>query len=447
MSSPNMIKMDKVQEYMDAYANCGFFNGSVLVAHKGNVLISKGYGLANMECNSPNTPQTKFRIASLTKGFTSMAIMQLEEKGLLQVDQSLNQFIPDYPMGEQITIHHLLTHSSGITNHTNLPHFNDKIRPLIWSIENLINEFKHYELEFKPGERNAYCNSGYILLTFIIEQVSGQTYSEYLQEHIFNPLGMNDTGVDINRKLVPNRAIGYDLDKEFIHTVNNNMSTMLGAGALYSTVEDLYKWDQALYTNKLVSKQTLKRMFTTYFSRESCGWDVGYGWELTPLEVNCLFKNRISHRGDVEGFVSWFSRFIDDELTVIVLSNTMIAPAGVINDNLAKIVFGCDIPSPMIPNFIDVNDMQGFVGEYVKEDSITEKLSVTLEDNKLYFSPQQYKYEIHPILKQDHSIDFVADYIDERFSFLMNDQNKIDQVIYTDATGISTSFKKVGTIC
>lgn len=344
MHTQNNMLIIKVQEYMDAYANCGYFNGSVLVAYKGNVLLSKGYGLANMECNSPNIPQTKFRIASLTKGFTAMAIMQLEEKGHLQVGDSLSKFIPDYPRGDQIIIHHLLTHSSGIISHTNLPHFDEIIRPQIWSTENLVNEFKQYPLEFDPGERHAYSNSGYVLLTFIIEQVSGQTYSEYLQDNICTPLGMNHTAADLGNRIVLNRADGYLFEKEFVHTVYNNMSTMSGAGALYSTVEDLYLWDRALYTDILVSKQTLERIFTPYFPRYG-----GYGWDVMKSEINGSFKNKIAHFGDVEGFVSYFARYIDDDLTVIVLSNTMIAPVEEIHLMLAQIVFGCDMPLPIMP--------------------------------------------------------------------------------------------------
>jgi CubicO group peptidase (beta-lactamase class C family) len=431
MSLQNIMLVNKVQKYMDAYAKCGFFNGSVLVAYKGRILLSKGYGLANMECNSPNIPQTKFRIASLTKGFTAMAVMQLEEKGLLRVEDSLSKYIPDYPLGEQITIHHLLTHSSGIMNLTNLPHFDDKIRPLIWTTENLLNEFKHYPLDFKPGERHAYSNSGYVLLTFIIEQISGQTYSGYLQDHIFRPLEMNNTGVDLGRKIVLNRADGYLLEKEFIHTVYNNMSTMSGAGALYSTVEDLYLWDRALYTDILVSKQTLIRIFTPYFARYG-----GYGWDVTHSEINGLLKNKRAHFGDVEGFVSYFSRYVDDDLTVIVLSNTMITPVEEINNTLAKIVFGCDISLPMIPNFIEASDMLEFVGEYIVKDNVNECLKFTLEDNKLYFSPNGYhKYAVHPILKQNNLTEFSADFIAERMTFQTNAQGIVDQVTYTDTKG------------
>jgi CubicO group peptidase (beta-lactamase class C family) len=436
MSTQQMMSINKVQEYMDAYAKRGFFNGSVLVAYKGSILLNKGYGLANIECNTPNSPQTKFRIASLTKGFTSMAVMQLEEKGLLQVSDFLSKYIPDYPLGEQITIHHLLTHSSGIRNYTSLPHFDDRIRPQILSTENLIKEFKHYPLEFNPGERNAYSNSGYVLLTFIIEQISGQTYSEYLRDYIFKPLGMNDTGVDLGRKIVLNRADGYNLDKEFIHTVYNNMSTMSGAGAVYSTVEDLYMWDRALYTDTLVSKQTLQRIFTPYFAFYG-----GYGWDVSQFEIHNKSKKRIAHFGDVEGFVSYFTRYVEDDLTVIVLSNTMIAPVEAINNTLTKIVFGYDISAPVIPTFNDDPNKHDYVGEYTRKDNDNEKISLTFEGNMLYFSSNgSDRYAINSAHSQNNSIDYVAEFMDERFTFLRNNLNKVDQVIYTNANGNSNLY-------
>ena|SRR5690554_3567617 len=231
--------MPAIQQYMDAYAECGYFYGSVLVAQKGKILLSKGYGLANRECNAPNTPQTKFRIASLTKSFTATAIMQLEEAGLLSVEDPLGKFIPDFPRGEQITIHHLLTHSSGVTNHTELPHYDERIRPFLWTTENLINEFKHYELESTPGVHHSYCNAGYVLLTFIIEHISGQSYADYLRDHIFNPLGMKDTGIDFSRKLTTNRAAGYHMNKEFIQPDYANMSAMSGAANISLRPRDI----------------------------------------------------------------------------------------------------------------------------------------------------------------------------------------------------------------
>ncbi|QGQ98897.1 class A beta-lactamase-related serine hydrolase [Paenibacillus psychroresistens] len=422
---------NKVEEYMDAYAACGYFNGSVLVAYKGSILLSKGYGLANIECHTPNSPQTKFRIASLTKAFTSMAIMQLEEKGFLQVSDPLSKYIPDYPLGEQITLHHLLTHSSGITNYTSFPHFDHKIRPFIWTLENLIDEFKHYPLEFNPGESQAYCNSGYILLSFIIEQISGQTYSDYLRDYIFRPLGMKDSGVDLGRKIVLNRADGYNLDKEFIHTVVNNMSSMVGAGGVYTTVEDLYLWDRALYTDALVNKETLQRIFTPYFA--SYG---GYGWDVSHFDIHDQPKKRMAHYGDVEGFVSYFTRYVEDDLTVIVLSNTMIAPVQEINNTLAKIVFGYEISAPIIPAFIEDPNKHEYAREYAREGAESEKINLTFEEDNLYLSSNGTdRYPVNPVHRHDHAIDYIAEYMNERLTFLLNDCNKVTQVIYTNANG------------
>jgi CubicO group peptidase (beta-lactamase class C family) len=405
----------------------------VLVAHKGHILLKKGYGLANRECGDvPNRPQTKFRIASLTKGFTAMAIMQLEEKGLLQVEQPLSTFIADYPRGNEITIHHLLTHSSGVTNHTELAHYDERIRPYLWSTENLINEFKHYELESNPGERNSYCNAGYVLLTYIIEQVSGQSYENYLQQHILQPLGMNNTNVDFNRKLTTNRAAGYHMEKEFIQPEYANMSAMSGAAALYSTAEDLYLWDRALYTEVLVNKHTLDRMFTAYFP--SYG---GYGWDVTRIDRNGVSTRRIAHLGQVEGFFSFIARYVDEDLTVIVLSNTDMAAVEAINDNLARVALGEKVNVPYSPAAISIDrEIGSFVGVYIHLEKADEKMVITASNGALYVSPYGFQtYPVFPVRVDGASIFFNAEHIDEQFEFMHNEANAVEKVIYRSANG------------
>ena len=326
----------KVDEYIDAYLKMGNFSGSILIAREGKILLSKGYGMANFEHDVPNTAQTKFRLGSITKQFTAMAIMQLQEKGLLNVDDPIKKYIPDYPNGERITIHHLLTHTSGIPNLTSFPDYR-RTMMIPSPVEKTIERFKDKPLEFTPGEKLKYSNSGYILLGYIIEKVSGKSYEAYLKENIFQPLNMVNTGYDHHSTLLKHRAAGYALtDKGLINAPYNDMSIPHGAGALYSTVEDLYLWDRALYTEKLVKKGSLNKMFTPFKE------NYGYGWVITSL----FNHKRIGHGGRIVGFSTSISRYIDDDVFIVVLSNIANAPIEKISEDLAAIVFGeeCELP-------------------------------------------------------------------------------------------------------
>ncbi|MFH7028713.1 MAG: serine hydrolase domain-containing protein [Heteroscytonema crispum UTEX LB 1556] len=284
----------KIDNYLNAHVKINKFIGSVFIAQKGKILADKGYGMANYELDIPNTPQTIFRLGSITKQFTAMAIVQLQEKGLLNVNDPIIKYIPDYPpeTGKQITIHHLLTHTSGIPNFTGFPDYLETMM-LPSPVEKTIARFKDKPLEFQPGEKFNYSNSGYILLGYIVEKVSGKTYETYLHENIFQPIGMKNTGYDHHSTILKNRASGYSLGNDgLINTAYIDMSMPYAAGALYSTVEDLYLWDRALYTEKLVSKTSLNKMFTPFKE------DYGYGWFITKA----FNHNLVTHNGRINGF-------------------------------------------------------------------------------------------------------------------------------------------------
>jgi CubicO group peptidase (beta-lactamase class C family) len=236
------------------------FSGSMLIAEKGQVLLSRGYGLANREQKIPNTPQTKLLLGSVTKQFTAVAILILQSQGRLNVQDPICRYIDDCPAAwEDITIHHLLTHSSGmIVMPADSSYPETPITPL-----ELIERFKDAPLDFQPGERFSYSNCGYWVLGYIIEQVSGQSYKGFIQQEIFEPLGMNDSGYDQD---ATGLAVGY-VDQFTATPVEVIESSFLySAGALYSTVEDLYRWDQALYTEQLVPRELLEQMFAPQIS-------------------------------------------------------------------------------------------------------------------------------------------------------------------------------------
>ncbi len=239
----------KADEAVQAYVKKGEFSGAVLVAKDGAPLVSKGYGLANRELDVPNTPRTKFRLGSITKMFTAMAILHLEEQGKLAVTDPVCKHVPDCPPAwAKITIHHLLTHTSGIPNFTSLPDY-PKTMAAPSAVNQTVARFRDRPLDFDPGEKFRYSNSGYVLLGQVIEKVAIESYGAVLKRTIFEPLGMKDTGYDSGAEIIPRRASGYSRQAErFRNAMYIDMSIPHAAGGLYSTVEDLLIWDQALDT-------------------------------------------------------------------------------------------------------------------------------------------------------------------------------------------------------
>ena len=305
------------------------FSGAVLVAKDGVPVLRQGFGLANREWNIANTPDTKFRVGSITKQFTATAIMQLAQAGKLSVDDPVSKYYADAPAAwSKITIRHLLTHTSGIPSYTGIPKFFDADARLDRKPEEIIKLTADKPLEFEPGAKFAYDNSGYIILGYIVEKVSGETYPDYIQHHIFDPLGMTSSGYDVSETITAKRASGYDWKKTgFINTPYLSMTEPFAAGSLYSTVDDMLKWDQALYAAKPLPGKSLETMFTDY------GHGYGFGWFIDKQ----YGRRHIYHSGGINGFVSRFDRYPNDKLTVVVFSNESNAPVGRIADNLAAI--------------------------------------------------------------------------------------------------------------
>lgn len=324
----------KIDEYLTGLAASDQFSGSVLVAVDGKVLISLGYNMANREHQIPNTPKTKYRLGSLTKQFTSMAVMILQEKGKLRVHDFIVRYIPDCPPSwHLITIHHLLTHSSGIPGFEYFPD-NLYFERLPTTVDKTIERFKHNALLFAPGSDFSYSSSGYVLLGRIVEQVTGEPYEDVLKQYIFNPLGMENTGYDHPRTIIQDRAQGYSIENEtLLNAIHFEMDTPFSAGALYSTVEDLFIWDQALFTTSLVSKVTLDTMF--YKQIPIAGYGYGYGWRVREM----YNRNLVDHNGVISGFRSNFYRFPDEKVCIISLSNFEFSNLTKINSDLAALIF------------------------------------------------------------------------------------------------------------
>ncbi|MDC8014676.1 serine hydrolase [Tahibacter soli] len=327
-----------IDAYLQAAVRDAHFSGSVLVARDGVPLFDASYGLANIETGTPNTPSTIFRIASLTKQFTAMAILQLEEQGKLKVDDPICRYLADCPKSwRPITLHHLLTHTSGIRNFSSLPDWDEDLGLRRYRRDELVDLVRGLPLEFTPGEKHKYSNSGYHLLGLAIERASGKTYAQYLHDAIFAPLGMLHTAYTENRELVPGRATGYySRGTRFVGAPFVDPTASYAAGGLTSTTGDLLRWDQALYADTLVSRASRERMFTAFKDGYAYGWRIGEAYGRRTTE----------HSGSLNGFSSYLLRFPDARVTVIVLGNSDRMSAGRAGRDLAAIVFGAPYAQP-----------------------------------------------------------------------------------------------------
>jgi CubicO group peptidase (beta-lactamase class C family) len=302
------------QRYPDGGSGC-----AALVAKEGKILYHKAFGMASIELGVPMQPGQVFRIGSITKQFTAVAILQLMEQGKLSLQDELPKFIPDYPtQGQRITVEHLLTHTSGIRSYTDMENFGDSITLDVTPLR-MIARFRNEPLDFPPGTEWNYSNSGYFLLGYIIEQVSGQTYEQYIEENFFKPLGMKDSRYGSDTEIIPGRAAGYEWDGSgLINAPAMSMTQPYAAGSIQSTVEDLFLWHQALLAGKVIKRETLERAWTEYKLADGSGTHYGYGWSLGDLRGS----RTVEHGGGINGFITESLYVPDADLFVAVFTNS-----------------------------------------------------------------------------------------------------------------------------
>jgi len=328
-----------VEEAMAATPIAGV---SVAVEHHGDLLLLRGYGSADLENTIPVNPETVFRVGSITKQFTALAILQLVEEGSISLQDEITRFLPDYPtQGHTITIHHLLTHTSGITSFTALEDY-PRLQRLDLTDEELVARFANEPFDFAPGEKWQYSNSGYYLLGMIIEKVSGEPYREYVRNHIFRPLGMIGSMYCDPVALVPNRAHGYDVvDGRLVNSEPISMDPPGAAGGLCSAPLDLVRWQHALDQNLLISAASREIMLQPARLNDGSATDYAYGMYLLDLDGH----RWMGHGGGITGFIAAFDDYPDDDLVVAVLANTGSADSGRIARDIARLVLGIPLPS------------------------------------------------------------------------------------------------------
>ncbi|GAA3131163.1 hypothetical protein GCM10010466_22250 [Planomonospora alba] len=316
----------RMDTLVKAYTRLGRFSGSVLVARGDRVLLSKGYGLADHEHGVPNTPRTAFRIGSQTKTFTAIAILRLQECGLLDVARPLEEVLPGHPGGDRITLHHLLTNTSGIPDYITTEDFT-RTMGLSRTVDELIATFRDRPPLFAPGERMSYSNSGWVLLGAVIERLTGQTYGDHVRSEILAPLGMERSGLAASGDVVPGHADGYMLDGgRAVRTPYLDNSNQYAAGALHSTTEDMLRWVRGLRAGKVLGPRSLELLVTPQVD--------GYAY-------GCMAAGgRLESSGGTIGYVSLTTHYPADDLTVVVLANAENAAYTEIETALAAIARG-----------------------------------------------------------------------------------------------------------
>jgi CubicO group peptidase (beta-lactamase class C family) len=396
---------------------------SVLVAKDGNILYEKGFGFADVGNKVPVSPETKFRIGSITKQFIAASILKLQEEGKLTVHDTLSAFFPDFPRGNEVTIHHLLTHTSGIHSYTNRPDF---LKYVTLHIEPkaLIDTIKTLTYDFNPGDRYQYNNSGFFILGYILEKISGKSLADYLSDSIFKPLGMNNTGIYQTNLLLDNEAYGYSYDNgKLVKALDWDMSWAGGAGALYSTVKDLFLWNEALFNGKVLSEESMKAAFTPVVLNNNEKVDYGYGWSLEEYRG----QKFIGHGGGLHGFTSYIERQPENHLTVTVLCNSIPAPEGVSTNANSRLIAEYLLWSQMgttssiDPELkIDEQTLLSYTGRYNYGNGAI--LTVTLENGQLYAQlTSQSKFPIYPVSKNE----FAWKVVEARVKFTSNDSGVV----------------------
>ena len=373
---------------------------AVLVSRNGKTVFEKGYGYASIENGARVAPETRFRIGSVTKQFTAAAILRLQEEGRLSVDDHLSKFIPGYPRGGEVTLRHLLTHTSGIHSFTDKPEFLETVTTPIKSADDFIRSFENDPYDFAPGTKWSYDNSGYFLLGYIVEKVSGQPYGDFLRAHFFEPLGMKDTGVYRNADPPAHDSTGYSQDGASVRKARNwDMSRAGGAGILYSTAPDLARWNEGLFGGHVLSRASLDAAWSPVnpvSTKEPANDGYGFGWALDTFRG----LREIHHGGGLEGFLSELTRFPAQGLTVVVLANSSPPVPGLVPSELAhevaEVYLGDAMKQRPSTQAIALSpaDLEAFVGRY---DYGAAVLTVTREDDRLFAQlSAQPRFEIFP---------------------------------------------------
>lgn len=415
-AQPDTGRMDQI---IQTYAKDNLFMGTVLVVKDDQVVLDKAYGSANLEWNIPNTVDTKFRLGSLTKQFTAASILLLDERGKLKLDDPVKKYLPDAPAAwDKVTIYNLLTHTSGIANMTEFDNFKEVMRKT-WTPAELIAGFREKPLDFQPGEKFHYSNSGYVVLGAVIEKVAGVPYAQFLQDNILTPLALKDTGYDSWSQIIPKRATGYARRKgQLVNDDFIDMSIPYAAGSLYSTTHDLWAWEKALYGGKVLKPASLKKMMTPF--KEEYGLGIMMHDDGGHLQV--------THGGGINGFGTSLAWYPKDKMAIVVLDN--VAPStgapGNIMNQLASVMLGRKVVLASERKEVpaDPRVLAHYVGRYlIRPEAVME---ITQDGDHLF--AQVGKGTKMPIFMESEK-NFFARLVDSQLTFVAEGDSPANAIV------------------
>jgi CubicO group peptidase (beta-lactamase class C family) len=414
----NTKRMDEV---VSAQVETGRFMGSVLVARDDRIVFERSAGWANLEWNIPNAADTKFRVGSVTKQFTAACILLLAERGKLQLADPVGRHLPEAPEAwSKITLQHLLHHTSGLPSLTRTSEF-AALTGKSATPRETVARVRDRPLEFKPGERYAYSNLGYIVLGDVIERVSGRSYDAFVRENIFVPLGMNESGYDSNSAVIPRRAAGYTPGvKGLVNADFIDMRVPHGAGALYSSTHDLLRWEQALFGGRILSPASLQTLTTPGPGNYACGLVVR----------TARGRKVIEHGGAIDGFVSHLAYYPDARLTVIVLCNLAGPAASDLAQQLEAAAFGdpVTLPKPRIAIELPLAKLERYVGTYVLAPRVQN--TIALIDGQL--TTQLTGQSAFPIFAESET-KFFLKAVDAEVEFFSGTDGKVTHLVQYEA--------------
>jgi CubicO group peptidase (beta-lactamase class C family) len=408
----------KIDEYLAAYAKVNRFNGTALVAQKGKILLEKGYGFKDASQASLDDVNTIYQVGSVTKQFTSAIILKLQEQKKLSVKDKLGKYFPDFPNADKITIENLLTHTSGIYNYTNDSKFMANEITHSYTRDKMMALFRNKPLDFDPGTKFRYSNSGYSMLGYIIEKVTKKPYEQVMREFILQPLHMNHSGFDFTHLKSADKAVGYLVLNNSIKAIAPivDSSISFAAGALYSTVEDLFKWERSTYNNSILKQESWQAAFTPFKEK------YGYGWIIDTL----FNKQVISHGGGIHGFNSNLFRMPQEEIVIILLNNKGNPSLDEITKGIAAIILGrkYELPKDRVGIAVREAVLQGYVGEYELNPNL--KMTVKLENGSL--KGQLTGQPAFDMFAEKESFFFLK-VVDAQVEFFKGSDGKTDQLI------------------
>jgi CubicO group peptidase (beta-lactamase class C family) len=438
------ILKDKLIKYMDSWAEADRFSGTVLICKKDDILLQRSFGYANVQYKIMNKINTKYKIGIFTKQFTAASILKLYETGKIKLEDNISKYIPEYKPSESITIHNLLSHSSGVPEHTNFQEY--KISESI-NFNIILERLNGRELDFKPGDRAEYSNSNYVLLAKVVEIVSGMDIEAFYADYIFKPAELKNTGVSRNEDIVSDLAQGYTYSGQgIINADYYDMSGAYGSGFLYSTAEDILKWNKALLNYKVISPETLKKMMTPY----------GHIWYMEAYAgYGCFIKDEqateICANGLISGYIFNVCVDLKKDYVVILLGNNDTIPISRILEGIKGILSGKDTSVEIKPmpkgNIKSPELLKHIEGKYICKYTGGE-FNISYQDGSIFVDRlwiQEYKgtkFKLKYIDENEKELIFACEVCDGKFIFLKQQDNNISEALYIYDT-IKLPYDKV----